>query len=168
MTVSGTVLAREINGTTRHVPKADLSFRVSVYGVAIRGDSVLLVPQWDGFDIPGGGVELGETTPDALRREVQEETGLVVEPTMDQVLHVTHDFFIHPTNGKSYHYILLYYPCSVVGGRLSTGGFQDDEKQYAKMARWVPVSAVRSIKFYNPVDSASIIDRAHRLASGAR
>lgn len=160
-----TVTARSIDGSTRSVASSDLSFRASVYGVTIVDGSVLLVPQWDGYDIPGGGIELGETTYDALKREIFEETGLQVEPDLTDVLHVTQDFFIHPTNGKSYHYILLYYPCNLVGGEISTANFEDDEKEYAKAAQWIPISATQELKFYNPVDSQAIIRRAEaRLA----
>lgn len=163
MSIPKTVVAREINGDTRVVSAKDLSFRISVYGVTINKDAVLLVPQWDGYDIPGGGVELGETTEEALKREVHEETGLVVKPHMQHVLHVTQDFFIHPTDGKSYHYILLYYPCSLISGKISDANFQEDEKLYAQAAKWVSIDLVGAIKFYNPVDSAAIIAMAHRL-----
>lgn len=165
MNIPGTVVAREINGTTRVVSVKEMSFRISVYGVVINGNTVLLVPQWDGYDIPGGGIELGETTEEALKREIYEETGLEVKPHMQHVLHVTQDFFIHPTDGKSYHYILLYYPCSLIGGNISVANFQEDEKLYAQAARWVTVGEVDKLKFYNPVDSASIIGTAHRLMS---
>ena len=167
MSMPETVIAREINGTTRVVSTKDMSFRISVYGVTIDSNTVLLVPQWDGYDIPGGGIELGETTEEALKREIYEETGLVVKPHMQHILHVTQDFFIHPTDGKSYHYILLYYPCSPMGGKISNANFQEDEKLYAQAAQWVPVDAVGKLKFYNPVDSASIIAMAHRLMDGA-
>ena len=160
-----TVTARSIDGSTRRVASSDLSFRASVYGVTIVNGSVLLVPQWDGYDIPGGGIELGETTYEALKREIFEETGLQVEPDLTEVLHVTQDFFIHPTNGKSYHYILLYYPCIFVGGEISTANLEDDEKEYAKAAQWIPISATQELKFYNPVDSPAMIKKASdRLA----
>jgi len=166
METSKKIVAREINGATRMISPEDMSFRISVYGVIIEHNAVLLVPQWDGFDIPGGGIELGETTEEALKREIHEETGLVVEPRMHQILHVTQDFFIHPTDGNSYHYLLLYYPCKLIGGKISDANFREDEKLYAKAAQWIPMEAVSKLKFYNPVDSASIIAAAHRLKDG--
>ena len=163
MNLPETVVAREINGATRLVATKDMSFRISVYGVTIYNDTVLLVPQWDGYDIPGGGVELGETTEAALKREISEETGLVISPEMQHILHVTHDFFIHPTDGKSYHYMLLYYPCTLISGTISDANFKEDEKLYAQMAKWIPIHSVSGLKFYNPVDSASIIAKAYRF-----
>jgi 8-oxo-dGTP pyrophosphatase MutT (NUDIX family) len=163
MNTSNMVIARQIDGTTQMVSTKDMSFRISVYGVTVEGDAVLLVPQWDGYDIPGGGIELGETTEDALRREVYEETGLSVEPHMEHILHATQDFFIHPTDGKTYHYLLLYYHCSLIGGSISDANFKDDEKLYAKAAQWIPIDRVSELKFYNPVDSASLIRTARNL-----
>ncbi|MGX2996120.1 NUDIX hydrolase [Streptomyces sp. JNUCC 64] len=61
------------------VPRAQL-----VIGVVRRGDEVLLVREALGADgaslwsLPGGGVEDGELLHEALRREVREETGLLV------------------------------------------------------------------------------------------
>ena len=54
--------------------------RVGVGAVVLRGDRVLLVrrggqPSSGKWSLPGGIVELGETTIDAVRREVAEECG---------------------------------------------------------------------------------------------
>ena len=66
----------------REYPEAPI---VAVGVVVKRGRQVLLVqrlnePSRGRWSLPGGAVELGETVPEAARREVQEECGLQVEP----------------------------------------------------------------------------------------
>ncbi len=86
-----TVLCHDIDGGT-HVASVDqLSFRPSVYGVVVQDSKVLLSRQWEGYDFPGGAIELGETIEEALVREVREETGLIVK--QGSVLATEHDFF---------------------------------------------------------------------------
>lgn len=157
------IQARDIKHELHFVRKADMEFRISVYGVVISGKDVLLVPQWDGFDIPGGGIKIGEGLEEALTREVFEETGIHVQPDVEHVLHVMHDLFVHPTDGKPYHYVLLYFPCEPVGGQLSDAYFEPDERQYAQVARWVPIAEVDGLRFYNPADSPRIIKAGERL-----
>lgn len=59
---------------------------VGVGVVVFRGDEVLLVkrgkePRRDGWSIPGGAQEVGETCAEAARRELVEETGLTAKVT---------------------------------------------------------------------------------------
>jgi len=54
-------------------------FRPSVYGLLIRDGKILLSPQHDGYDFPGGGVNMDESLKEALQREFWEETGLRVK-----------------------------------------------------------------------------------------
>jgi len=141
------------------VPVDELVFRPSVYGVIIKDDKVLFIPQWDGYDFPGGGVEKGETLEQALLREVKEETGLRVEK--DRIIACEQDFFRdHRYKDISYHSILIYFLCVNPEGEISTDGFDELEKEYARKAEWINVRKVHTLKFYNPVDYVSIIQQA--------
>lgn len=58
--------------------------RIGAYGVVIESDKILLVTQAYGFfkgkfDLPGGGIEFGESVEEALRREFAEEVGMAFE-----------------------------------------------------------------------------------------
>ncbi|MBA3958547.1 MAG: NUDIX domain-containing protein [Parachlamydiaceae bacterium] len=59
--------------------------RFGVYGVAIRDGKILLItkkPQGcypSMLDLPGGGIEFGETAEDTLRREFSEEVGMTFQ-----------------------------------------------------------------------------------------
>src|ERR1035438_2512704 len=69
------------------------------------------------WSIPGGIVEAGEKLEDAVRREVQEETGLEIEPlAMFEIFErIMPDREARP----EYHYVLIDYLCRVVGGQLA-------------------------------------------------
>lgn len=59
------------------------TLRHGAYAIILQGDHVLLTYQaWpeDDWQLPGGGIDAGETAPQALRREVHEETGWRVRP----------------------------------------------------------------------------------------
>lgn len=63
-----------------NIPYQQIS-RTGVYGVARRDNAILLVIQKKGpyagkFDLPGGGIEFGETIEQALHREFVEEVGM--------------------------------------------------------------------------------------------
>ena len=153
------ITCRKIDGTTVEVLASELSFRPSVYGIAIQEGKVLLSPQFgDGYDFPGGGVDLGELLTDTLVRELKEETGLVVKP--GQVLLVQDDFFFHPYKMKPLQTPLIYFFCDVVGGELSDSNFDEHEKEYAKKAEWVPLEKVSELKFYNSINSQKLIKDA--------
>jgi 8-oxo-dGTP diphosphatase len=95
-----------------------------VGALIFEGDSILLVeragePLKGYWSLPGGLVETGELIEDAVRREVREETGLLVE------LLSRFDIFeriMRDAEGRAeYHYVLVDYICRVVGGAPCAG-----------------------------------------------
>lgn len=57
-------------------------FPVSVKGIVVRGDTVVLLRNRRGeWELPGGKLELGESPERCVAREIEEELGLDVAPT---------------------------------------------------------------------------------------
>ncbi len=155
------VTCHDINGNSFEISVDQLSFRPSVYGVIIKDGKVLLSKQWDGYDFPGGAIELGETIHEALIREIKEETGL--EVTVEKSLLVTDSFFKLPISNKYVQSILLYYLCHVVGGKISTNFSSREEKAYLGNPEWIDLSELNKLKFYNSVDVEELIRKAKEV-----
>ena len=95
--------------------------RVSVNAYIVQNDRILLQRRSDNgnWNLPGGGVEIGETLEVALHREVLEETGLTVSITRyigvySDPLETT---LVYP-DGRRLHYIAHVLECRVTGGSL--------------------------------------------------
>ena len=91
---------------------------VGVGAVLIHEGKVLLIrrgkePLRGRWVVPGGTVEVGETLKEALVREIQEETGLVVRPI--EVVTVF-DRIEREGDSVRYHYVIVDYLCRYVSG----------------------------------------------------
>ncbi|HEX9189516.1 MAG TPA: NUDIX hydrolase, partial [Vicinamibacteria bacterium] len=91
---------------------------VGVGGVLVHEGRALLIrrgkePLRGRWVVPGGTVELGETLEQALVREMQEETGLLVEPL--EVLTVF-DRILREGERVKYHYVIVDYLCRYRSG----------------------------------------------------
>src|SRR5712672_893680 len=102
---------------------------VGVGAIVLDGDRVLLVkrahePLKGEWSVPGGAVEVGETLEDAIRREVREETCLDIEvgPIVDVLDRIRHD----PEGRVEFHYVLVDFVCTRVGGTLRCGSDADE------------------------------------------
>lgn len=139
---------------------AGIELRVAAYGVVIDGGSILLA-RWAEralWTLPGGGLEPGEHPEDGARREVEEETGYLVE--LDGLLGV--DSVIIPPSerltdtDRPLQALRIVYRARVVGGALrdEVGGSTD-------AAAWVPLDEIAEL------DRVDLVDVALRLVSGA-
>ena len=147
-----TVTTTDVYGKQYKTTADQLGFSVHVYGIAVDNGKVLVLPQFDGYDWPGGGMELGETIEEALKREYFEETGLKVE--LIKFLKIYDCFFHHLYKNQDSQAILLFYLVKVVGGELSTDGFSEYEKDYAEQARWVSIEELKQMHHACSIDIA--------------
>jgi ADP-ribose pyrophosphatase YjhB (NUDIX family) len=93
----------------------------AVAATTIRGDEVLLAmrgnpPNRGKWGIPGGVVELGESTEEAVAREVLEETNVVIKPR--RLITVLNAIGRDPEGKIRTHYILIEYLCDYVSGEV--------------------------------------------------
>jgi 8-oxo-dGTP diphosphatase len=104
---------------------------LGVGAVIVDGGRVLLVrratePLKGEWSVPGGVLELGEKLHDGVRREVMEETGLIVEP--GDVLDVFDSIFTDGDGQTEYHYVLIDYLCRKISGEATAGTDVSDVK----------------------------------------
>ena len=141
----------------REYPEAP---RIGVGAVVIRDGHVLLVrrnrPPAEGkWSIPGGLVNLGETTEVAAVREVAEECGLRVR--LQGVAGVV-DRIISDTDGRvRYHYVLIDYLAVPESGEVRPGSDAAD-------CRWVPIAELA--RYETTEGLAAMVARAVRLSEG--
>jgi ADP-ribose pyrophosphatase YjhB (NUDIX family) len=109
---------------------------VGVGVVVRRGGRVLLVrrakaPRKGEWSIPGGAIDLGETTFEAAAREVREETGLDVTPTK---LLTTVDAIQRDAQGQvAFHYVLIDFLATVDDEQVAVAGDDVDAVQWATL-----------------------------------
>ena len=154
-----TVVASDIAGQLHKLNVSDLRWRPSAYGIVVKDGNILLSPQNSGYDLPGGGVELGEMPEEAVIREVFEETGIVVKNP--RIIDSASNFFLLPNSGKGREVqsILLYYLCDYVSGKLSDANFTEDDKQYTGFPQWISVARVNDIELGSSYDWRPLVEK---------
>jgi ADP-ribose pyrophosphatase YjhB (NUDIX family) len=96
---------------------------VGVGGVVVRDGRALLIrrgkePLYGRWTVPGGTVELGESLEEALVREMEEETGLRVEPL---ALLTVFDRIEREGRRVVRHYVIVDYLCRWRSGEARAG-----------------------------------------------
>jgi ADP-ribose pyrophosphatase YjhB (NUDIX family) len=117
---------------------------VGVGAVIVEAERVLLVrrgaePLKGHWSLPGGLLEVGESLTEGVKREVLEETGLMVEPVeLIELIDKIH----REDNRVRYHYVIADYLCRVTGGVLRAAS-DADAVRWVERAEWNSHSALK-------------------------
>jgi ADP-ribose pyrophosphatase YjhB (NUDIX family) len=116
---------------------------VGVGAVIVEAERVLLVrrgtePLKGHWSLPGGLLEVGESLTEGVKREVREETGLVVAPV--ELIELI-DRIHREDNRVRYHYVIADYLCRVAGGVLQAAS-DADAVRWVERAEWNSHSAL--------------------------
>lgn len=91
--------------------------KVDVRGAVFRGDKLMLVRERfdDGWTMPGGWADIGDTPLEAVKREVWEESGFEVEPS--RVVGIYDGNRVQPL--ELFQVVKLVFFCEIVGGQAT-------------------------------------------------
>lgn len=137
----------------REYPEAPI---VGVGAVILHEGCVLLIqrgqpPLIGEWSLPGGALELGETLEEGIRREVLEETGLIVKPV--SIIETFDRIHRDPEGRVQYHYVLVDFLCRVTGGSLACA-------TDAAAARWATPDDLDSV----PAFTQQVIRKAFAMS----
>lgn len=132
-------------------------FNYKASGVAIDNGRVLLTrdENVDFWYLPGGRVEVGETTADTLRREMKEELGVAIE--VGPLLWVVENFF--DLKGKLYHEVALFYSMSFQDSMnilLKEDTFEGSEPTIRLFFKWFDIEELEHSELYPPFLRAAL------------
>jgi 8-oxo-dGTP diphosphatase len=136
---------------------------VGVAAAVVRGADVLLIrrgrePMLGAWSLPGGVLEVGETTAEGVAREVWEETGLKVRPVE---MIATLDRILRDDAGRvQFHYVLIEWMCVVSEGQGTELVCGDD----ATAAVWARRSEIYAETYGLTEPTLGVIEKALKLA----
>lgn len=123
-------------------------FNFRVAGIVMDADRVLLhqAKQDDFWNLPGGRVEMNESTGDAIRREMMEELGVSIR--VERLAFVCEDFYEY--DGKEMHEMGFYYVISLPGGHsfYNEREFKGVEQDGKLTFRWFPIQETEQMEIY--------------------
>jgi 8-oxo-dGTP pyrophosphatase MutT (NUDIX family) len=127
-------------------------FNYRVAGVCIEDGQILLnrVPSVEPWFLPGGRVEVRETSEESLRREMQEELGIAVD--IGRLIWVVESLF--ELDSLSFHEIALYFELKLPAGHA----YSDKRAEYRRQIefgqeavfRWFPLDVVGELDLVPP------------------
>ena len=108
----------EINKVSDSI--GNINFREAVRGIILKDNKILMVHSKNkDYKFPGGGIKKGEGHIDALKREVEEETGYVCSEVNGQIGVVTEKSKDRYSNDRIFKMISYYYIAEVANIKKS-------------------------------------------------
>ena len=134
-------------GKKKLIPKEKLSFRPSVYGIIVNNGKVLLLNtiHTGTYSLPGGGIEIGESVEDALKREIREETGIEIESA--SFFQFKEQFFYYDPADIAVHSFLFFYVCHPKTLAVCEDTQVDDNA--VEKPRWIEIDGLENQHFHN-------------------
>lgn len=139
--------------------------RVGANAIIVEDGRLLLVKFDDDtgihFNLPGGGVEHGESVSEALVREVHEETTAAVD--VEQLI-VVHEHLPrdHDETGDTTHKVTFFFECEIVDATAPTLPADPDPNQVD--VEWIPLATVDEHRIIPQLDH----QWSHVVANGPR
>jgi 8-oxo-dGTP diphosphatase len=148
----------DLRPSSRRYPERPI---VGVGAVVVRDGRVVLIkrrfePLAGQWSLPGGTLELGETLSAGVAREILEETGLEID--VGPVVDVFDRILLDPDTRVRYHFVLIDYLCTPLGGTLRAGSDVAD-------AVWADPAELPSYRM--TPKAVSVVERALAMVSSA-
>lgn len=134
-------------GKTKQVPKEKLAFRPSAYAIIVNDGKVLLLntTHTGTYSLPGGGIEIGETIEEALKREVREETSLEIE--IVSFYRFEEQFFYYDPADAAFHSFLFFYICRPRTVEICQDHEINDDS--VDSPQWIRIDGLEAGHFHN-------------------
>jgi ADP-ribose pyrophosphatase YjhB (NUDIX family) len=139
--MSKEILCKTNIDTHEMVQVEKLTFRPSAYGIIINNEKIVTLENKSNDKIwfPGGGVEIGETLEEGLKREIKEETSLCNVEVHKMILFKENFFYYKPFD-EAYHAFLFFYLCTTEDTKLAIEA--DDEESINP--QWTDISSIKT------------------------
>lgn len=103
----------------------------SVVIIINEDGEILLQERYDGsYGLPGGLMDLGESLEEVAKREVFEETGLIVKDLQLVTVFSGQDFYLKVANGDELYAVTAVYYTNTVTGTLKVDEYESKAMRY--------------------------------------
>lgn len=122
------------------------SFKDRFNGILIYNNKILLVKMHSNsfYCLPGGHVKLGESSEEAIIREMKEETGYNVN--VNKLVAITENFFTRK-DGKKIHELGFYYLVDIYNQEIKEINSKKEEDNITLEFKWLDINKLGDIEF---------------------